>query len=166
MNTNLRKYNKFITSVLKDTDLVPAINCYLENNIGKFNCTVMKNVHLDMESGVVLGYLKLHTIGNESDIIVFSTICDNFDEDTTPQTKDLSNIIYHTYANTNKKSTLKLKVKEFTFYNVVLNRFKSYRDTYRFFAKASISDIEQLQKILNKGGKNGEGNTRTLSKRN
>lgn len=144
---------------LKEKDLLPIIDCKLTNDMGdNVSCTLLSNVRILGDHGVVHGYIKIKDIDLIQNLLRAMHSADE------GWFKNIDNIP-HTYADSNKRSGIRLDISNFTFYNIVLNRFKNSENVFHFMARILISDIKKFAEIIKKGGKEiGKKNPRRLER--
>ena len=138
--------------------MIPNMNCEFKSSMGNTKCILMKNTHLDLVSGVMMGYVKItENIGKVFDML---RAIDSYDEQSMINIDDIPT----TYATTNKRSGITLDICDLKLYNIVLNRFRDSNTIFKFIARASINDVEKFKTILEQGGNHGENNIRRIEK--
>jgi len=135
------------------SDLLLNNECYLytKNEDDYLSVFPTSILNINAENGIITGTIRIDDINKFISLQIYHNI------DTKGNFVDISNII-HTYSQRSKSSNMTLKVKDFKFYHVAVNRLTD--NTFKFMAQVPIELINIM-----KGGSNGETDTRLIKGR-
>lgn len=144
---------------INEKDLIPLGKCTLRNGSCTVSGLLMGQVNLNIDTGIVQGYIKVNDILDCQGLLIPYT---NVTEECY-----LKNIddVPNTYVASNKMSGIKVDFDRFTFHNLVINRYRDSMTLFKFIARATISDIKKFETLI-KGGSDGQGTTRSLKAKN